>query len=179
MARTVLKSPWILGEVREKSLNSIFPWKVLKFLVAWKVFFDAFVWPRQNINHGLENLKVIYKKCSMFYAIINYHAILDKWTEKRKEVGEANSSNLKVLIDWECAFFYSLWIIFLVGGPWKYNVVLEESLKSGCLCLYEPWPSPVTQLTVFLSYPPIPDFLGAPAPSFARCCDTRIFILSL
>ena len=30
--RTVLKSPWILGEVLEKSLNSIFPWKVLKFL---------------------------------------------------------------------------------------------------------------------------------------------------
>ena len=29
---TVLKSPWILGEVLEKSLNSIFPWKVLKFL---------------------------------------------------------------------------------------------------------------------------------------------------
>ena len=45
-----------------------------------------FVWPRQNINHGLENLKVIYKKCSMFYAIINYQAILDKWTEKRREV---------------------------------------------------------------------------------------------
>ena len=110
----------------------------------------------------------------MFYAIINYHAILDKWTEKRKEVGEANSSNLKVLIDWECAFLYSLWIIFLVGGPWKYNVVLEESLKSGCLCLYEPWPSPVTQLTVFLSYPPIPDFLRAPAPSFARFCDSAI-----
>ena len=34
----------------------------------------------------------------MFYAIINYHAILDKWTEKRKEVGEANSSCLKVLL---------------------------------------------------------------------------------
>ena len=27
---------------------------------------------RQNINHGSENLKVIYIKCSMFYAIINY-----------------------------------------------------------------------------------------------------------
>ena len=29
---TVLKSPWILGEVLEESLNSIFPWKALKFL---------------------------------------------------------------------------------------------------------------------------------------------------
>ena len=53
---TVLKSPWILGEVLEDSLNSIFPWKVQKFLckpwnvlkfsstlnvVTLKVFFDA------------------------------------------------------------------------------------------------------------------------------------------
>ena len=29
---TVLKSPWIVGEVLENSLNSIFPWKVLKFM---------------------------------------------------------------------------------------------------------------------------------------------------
>ena len=28
--------------------------------------------PRQNINHSLENLKVICIKRSMFYAIINY-----------------------------------------------------------------------------------------------------------
>ena len=28
--------------------------------------------PRQNINHSSENLKIIYIKCSMFYAIINY-----------------------------------------------------------------------------------------------------------
>ena len=26
----------------------------------------------QNIHHSPENLKVIYLKCSMFYAIINY-----------------------------------------------------------------------------------------------------------
>ena len=44
---TVLKSPWILGEVLEKSLNSIFPWKVVEFsptlnAVAWKECFDAF-----------------------------------------------------------------------------------------------------------------------------------------
>ena len=41
---TVLKSPWILGEVLEKSLNSIFPWKALKFLckslkIPW-IFFN-------------------------------------------------------------------------------------------------------------------------------------------
>ena len=28
--------------------------------------------PRQNVNHSLENLKVIYIKRSMFYAINNY-----------------------------------------------------------------------------------------------------------
>ena len=28
--------------------------------------------PRQNINHSSENLKVIYIKFSMLYAIINY-----------------------------------------------------------------------------------------------------------
>ena len=45
---TVLKSPWILGEVAEKSLNfCASPWKVLEFssslnVVAWKVFFNAF-----------------------------------------------------------------------------------------------------------------------------------------
>ena len=39
---TVLKSPWILGEVLEKSLNSIFPWKVLKFLCKSlkRIFFN-------------------------------------------------------------------------------------------------------------------------------------------
>ena len=28
--------------------------------------------PRQNMNHSSKDLKVIYTKCSMFYAIINY-----------------------------------------------------------------------------------------------------------
>ena len=28
--------------------------------------------PRQNINHSSGNLKVIFIKCSMFYAILNY-----------------------------------------------------------------------------------------------------------
>ena len=51
--------------------------QVLEFLstsnvVAWKVFFDAFYYPRQNMSHNSEHLKVIYTKCSIFYAIINY-----------------------------------------------------------------------------------------------------------
>ena len=65
----------ILHNVRslEKSLNSIFPWKVLEFsstlnLVPWIVcfFFKIFGCPRQSMNHNSENLKVIYTKCSMF-----------------------------------------------------------------------------------------------------------------
>ena len=62
---------WILGEFLERSLNSIFPWKVLKFLgkslnflqlwMYWpgKIFLMLFGCPRQNINHSSENLKVI------------------------------------------------------------------------------------------------------------------------
>ena len=41
-------------------------------VVAWKVFLMLFGCLRQNINHSSENLKVIYIKCSMFYAIISY-----------------------------------------------------------------------------------------------------------
>ena len=77
-AHTVLKSPWIPFFL-EKSLNCYAsPWKVLEFsstlnAVARKVFFFMlFGCPRQNMNHSSENLKVIYTKCSMFYAIINY-----------------------------------------------------------------------------------------------------------
>ena len=75
--RTVLKRSWIWGEVLEKSLNFyVGPWKVLEFsstsiVVARKVFFDAFGCPRQDGNHSLENLKVIYTKFLVFYAIIN------------------------------------------------------------------------------------------------------------
>ena len=29
-------------------------------------------------------------------------------------------------------------IIFLVGGPWKSNVVLEKSLKNGCIFCMNP-----------------------------------------
>ena len=52
---------------------------------------------RQNVNHSSENLMVIYIKCSLFYAIINYQV---KTSElKNLEAGEANSSSLKVLLE--------------------------------------------------------------------------------
>ena len=31
-----------------------------------------FVCPRQDMNHSSENVKIIYTKCAMFNAIINY-----------------------------------------------------------------------------------------------------------
>ena len=41
-------------------------------VVAWKVIFDEFLLSKQNMNHNSEHLKVIYTKCSIFYAIIKY-----------------------------------------------------------------------------------------------------------
>ena len=72
----VLKSPWILGGVLEKSLNSIFPWNVFKFLCKslkcpWiffssessgleSVFFKMlFGYPRQDTNSSSEKLKIL------------------------------------------------------------------------------------------------------------------------
>ena len=45
-----------------------------------------------------------------------------------------------VLLEWnENVHFFTMYeITFLVGGPWKSNVVLEKSLKNGCNYLYEP-----------------------------------------
>ena len=139
-----LKSPWIPFFL-EKSLNFCeSPWKVLEFsstLNVWpgKCFLMLFGCLRQNINHSSENLSVIYIKCSVFYAIINYQFKTSELKECR-EVGEANSSSLKVLLEyWEYVYFCTICeIIFLEGGPWKSNVVLEKSLENGCIFLYEP-----------------------------------------
>ena len=85
-AHTVLKSPWNLEEVLEKSLNfCASTWKVLEFsstlnVVAWREFFLLFGCARQNINHSSVNLMVIYINCSMFYAIIKL-SILFKASE--------------------------------------------------------------------------------------------------
>ena len=69
---TVLKSPWILGEVLEESLTPFFlekswnfsasPWKVLEFsltlnLVARKVFFDAFWLSKTEYKSQLREIK--------------------------------------------------------------------------------------------------------------------------
>ena len=109
---TILKCPWNLGEVLEKSLNSILPWKVLKFLCKslkspWIFFncefsgmesvFCCFLFSNSEYESWLRAFKVIYTKCSMCCAIINYQFKTDKWTEKFREVGEANRSSLRAL----------------------------------------------------------------------------------
>ena len=55
--------------------------------------------PRQDINHSLEKLKVIYIK--LFFLLdarVNYQ--FKTSAEKFREVGGANSSSLKVLLEW-------------------------------------------------------------------------------
>ena len=74
---TVLKSPWILGEVLEESLTPFFlekswnfsasPWKVLEFsltlnLVARKVFFDAFWLSKTEYKSQLREIKGYLQK---------------------------------------------------------------------------------------------------------------------
>ena len=68
----------------------------------------------------------------MFYAIIITINLRLKWTEKCREAGEANSSSLKVLLEYtgNVHFCTVCEIIFPVGGLWKSNVTLEKSLKS-------------------------------------------------
>ena len=65
--------------------------------------------PRQNINHSSENLKVIYIKYSMFYAIINYQFK----TSGLKNVEKLAKQTVQALVH----FCIICEIIFLVGGP--------------------------------------------------------------
>ena len=71
--------------------------------MAWKVVFDVFWLSKKEYESYSENLKVIYTKCSMFYAIVNYQFK----TSELKNDGEANSSSL-IRIDWGCAFLHNL-----------------------------------------------------------------------
>ena len=91
-----------------------------------KCFLMLFGCPRQRINHSSEKLKVIYIKrfCLVQELIINLR-------QANRECGEANSSGLKVLSVWtrNLLFCTICEITFLEGGPWKSNVVLEESFK--------------------------------------------------
>ena len=62
-------------------------------------------WPeKNNINHSSENLKVIYIKYSMLYAIINYQFK----TSGLENVEKLAKQTVQALKSWECAFLYSL-----------------------------------------------------------------------
>ena len=76
----------------------------------------------------------------------------DKCTEKCREVGGANSSSLKVLLEWTgnvrvCAICENTFLVH-VAGPWKV-------LKNGCNFLYKPlcyqWPVSILCFPMFLS----------------------------
>ena len=75
---------------------------------------------------------MIYTKCFLFYAIINYQFKKSEPKNVEKFVG-AKSSRLKILSEWtgNVHFCTVSDITFLVGGPWKV-------LKNGFNFLYEP-----------------------------------------
>ena len=65
--------------------------------------------PRQNVNHSSENLKVIYIKRSMFYAINNYQFKTSeaKQFKPLKSLGWTGNVHFSSICE----------IIFLVSGP--------------------------------------------------------------
>ena len=50
------------------------------------IFFMLFGCLRQNINHSSENMKVVYVKCAMFYALSNYQFKTSELTNVEKLV---------------------------------------------------------------------------------------------
>ena len=81
-------------QVLEKSLN------FLQLPMHWpgKNFLMLFGCPRQNINHSSENLKVIYIKWSMSYALINHQFKTSELENVEKFVKQKGSS-LQVLLE--------------------------------------------------------------------------------
>ena len=61
------------------------------------------------MNHNSEHLKVIYTKCSMFYAItrINYQFKRSELKNVEKLVKQTVQA-LELEIDWKCAFLHNL-----------------------------------------------------------------------
>ena len=100
-----------------------------------KCFLMLFGCLRQRIHHSSEKLKVIYIKrfCLVQELIINLR-------QANRECGEANSSGLKVRSAWtgNLLFCTICEITFLEGGPWKSNVVLEESFKIAAIFCMNP-----------------------------------------
>ena len=68
----------------------------------------------------------------LFFCVMQESAIsLRQVNWKFREVGGANSSSLKVLLEWTAnVHFWTICEITIqIGGPWKWNVVFEKSSK--------------------------------------------------
>ena len=93
-----------------------------------------------NIDHSSEKLKVTFIKPFLFFAKITYQFKTSELKNVEKLV-EQTAQAFKVLLEWtgNVHFCTICEIKFLVGGPWKLNVVLGKSSKKGCNFLYEPW----------------------------------------
>ena len=78
---------------------------------------------RQNRNHSSENLKVIYIKCSMCYAIINYQFKTSELKNVEKLVKQTVQALKSYQNRLECAFLYNLWNYIpsrlSLKSPWK------------------------------------------------------------
>ena len=94
------------------------------------MFFNAFWLSKAEYKSGQRIVKVIYIRCSLFYAIINYQFKTSELKNGETLVKQTAQPLKFVRIDWECAFLYNLWD-FIPGrwslkiecGPWK---VLEK-----------------------------------------------------
>ena len=81
--------------------------------MAWKVFFNPFWLSKTEYK---SKLREFYIMLFLFFVIINY---LRQVTEKFREVGRANGSSLKLLLEWtgNVHFCKICDITLLVGGP--------------------------------------------------------------
>ena len=109
---------------------------------------------KEEYKSGQRIVKVIYIKCSLFYAIINYQFKTSELKNGETLVKQTVQALKFVRIDWECAFLYNLWD-FIPGRwslkiecwPWK---VLEKWLQF----LYSVLPK-YSNYWFFISYFPV------------------------
>ena len=92
-----------------------------------------------NINHSSENLKVIYIKCSMFYAISNYHLK----TSRLKTVENLVKQTVQALRGPDCKYRESAdsckisqFILFYLKDPFGELFSKMEIKSSITLCFF-------------------------------------------
>ena len=77
--------------------------------------------------------------CSMFYAIMKHQFKTSKLKNVEKLVKQTVQALKSYWNTGNVHFCTICEIIVPEGGPWKSNVILENSLKNGGNFLYEPW----------------------------------------